>query len=155
MSDEFLREVKEDLEKEKALIFLKKYGVSLAVGAAIILGGVAYYSWQKDQNETRYQAQASRFYMQSRDVAKDAKQSPDLNGLDAVYQALLVQIRANIFSSKEGQGDVAEKIILDFTEKNAFENTMNKDNFANSILHLNALSYQSESDKVSKVVFAR
>lgn len=145
MSDAFLREVKEDLEKEKALLFLKKYGMSLAIGAAVILGGTVYYSWQKDQNEARYQAQADRFYGQSRVLLKDAKKSPDLVGVDAVYQALLTQIRANIFANKEGESDIAQKLISDFSENNIFENTIHKDNFVSSLLHLNNLSYKSET----------
>jgi len=145
MSDAFLREVKEDLEKEKALLFLKKYGMSLAVGAAVILGSTAYYSWHKEQNKTRYQAQADRFYGQSRLLLKDAKKSPDFVGVDIVYKALLTQIRTNIFSNKEDNSDVAQKLISDFSENNVFENTEHKDNFASALLHLNNLSYKSET----------
>ena len=145
MSDEFLREVKEDLEKEKALLFLKKYGISLAIGAAVILGGVTYYGWHKDKNEKLYQAQADAFWEKSQNIIEDPKKSPDFSGINDVYKSLLTHIRVGQFT-QEDDSDVAGKIIADHVQNNVFDNTQQKDYVANSLLHLHAIAEMSEKE---------
>lgn len=135
MSDDFLAEVKEDIQKERLILIVKRYWLHFFVSVTLILGSVLLYDYYKQSNERHARLQSDIFYEISSNVNSDY--DIDFKDLDNKYQPLLINKKYS-FLLEEGRLEEAKKLISNYINDTPY----NKDkiiNYAHSFMALNHL----------------
>ncbi|MEM6603777.1 MAG: hypothetical protein AAF621_06980 [Pseudomonadota bacterium] len=144
MSDEFIREVEEDLEKEKFLIFLKKYGLAIGAMLIILLGGFGIYKWNANKHEKQLQNWANRYYEMQKIAKKDPNKPLETELVGPVYQSLLTNTRYQAIGIYSDKSENAFKIITDYSSDNPYSAQSSAEvNYVHALLALNDISARS------------
>lgn len=146
MSDDLVRELQDDLEKERALLFLKKYGVYLLGFVVVVLLGIAFYNHYTKNNMILAQQEADRFF----DIRHALEKNPKENNvkhnisIDSPYYPLLVQARYQALV--KDNPEKAGKILQNYADIKSPLSSQDKNvpDFPAHILHLKALAIQAD-----------
>ena len=136
MSDEFLAEVKEDIERERFLRIIKKYWIYALIIVGLILGGVYLYKYQKNAAERYAQQQSDIFHRKSEAIASG--KPLDLEGLDPSYHPLLVNQKYRLLIEESKQTE-AEALIAEFLDNNPYNLVGDVPDYAHSFMMINHL----------------
>ena len=147
MSDDLVRELQDDLEKEKALLFLKKYGAYIFGFVVVVLLGIAFYNYNTKKNANLAQKEADKFFVIQQALEKNPKNDNLKDKIDtnSPYYPFLVQARYQALV--KDNPEKAGKILQDYADIKSSLVGQGKDipNFSEHILHLSALALEADN----------
>jgi hypothetical protein len=144
MSDELIREIQRDIEKEKALLFFKKYGLYIALLIVAVLGYVVFSQMQKNKHHDALQSQANLLANTLIKIKENPDANINLDSLTEPYKSLAVGNRYQEILKQKNSTIAASKIATDYIET-AQSYPKNQPNYTDLILSINLLTAQSNN----------
>lgn len=148
--DAFLKEVQDEMEREKAILFLKKYGVHITILVVAILASVLFYQWHHNSEEQKKQNMANQYAQFLNELAENRTAKPKTDFKEP-YAGIVASTRyQEILKDKTtDNSEMALKILEDYSKKRASEDSSL--NYNQQIIDLILLTEKSKTLKLNEL----